>query len=536
MPSKGGYVTEGEIGPVRFINPLLSLSQADEDLNSLVYSGLMRATASGSYIPDLAKSYTVSSDGTTYTFAMRPDATFHDGTPVTSADVLFTIQLAQNPEIKSPSRADWEGVAVTAPDTHTVVFKLQKAYAPFLQNTTIGILPKHLWSNVSAEEFPFSPINMHPVGTGPFRVTGLQTDSTGSATRYTLAPFAKYALGEPYLRGITFLFYPNEAALVQAFNGHQIDAFAGVSPEEVGTLKRSDEWLMQVPLPRVFGVFFNQSHATVLQDATVRQALNAAINKERLVSVALSGYGVTLDGPIPPGVLGASPATKNNQLPVTAVATSSNAFDSAHIDDAHAILVKGGWSFDQSTGTWTKGSGKSKQTLAFSLATANEPELVAAANAAAEAWQALGAKVTVQIYPLSDFNTNVLRPRNYDAILFGEVVGRTLDLFAFWHSSQRNDPGLNLALYTNGNADTLLSQARGTTDPTERNRLYQQFSTMLQKDSPAVFFFSPDFLYAVPKGLHGVQLGALSSASDRFLNAYQWYTQTQYVWNIFARY
>ncbi|TSC61803.1 MAG: peptide/nickel transport system substrate-binding protein [Parcubacteria group bacterium Athens0416_74] len=169
IPSQGGAIVEGELGPARFINPLIPMSQADSDIAALVYSGLTRSLPDGSIISDLASSYEISDDGTSYTFTIREGSTFHDGTPVTSADVLFTVQQAQNPDIKSIHRADWEGVSVSTPDERTVIFKLPRAYAPFIQNTTMGILPKHLWASVTPEEFPFSPINMHPIGTGRTR-------------------------------------------------------------------------------------------------------------------------------------------------------------------------------------------------------------------------------------------------------------------------------------------------------------------------------------------------------------------------------
>jgi peptide/nickel transport system substrate-binding protein len=530
LPTTGGTLVEGEIAPVRFINPILTLSQADNDLSALVYSGLMRAEPDDSYIPDLAQSYTISPDGTVYTFTLRPNVTFQDGTPLTAQDIAFTIGLAQNPDIKSPLRANWQGVQVSTPDSHTIVFTLPHAYAPFLENTTMGILPKHLWQNVSAEEFPFAPMNMHPVGSGPYKVSSFSTDSTGSATRYDFVPFTNFALGAPYLRGITFIFYQNQAAEIAAFNSHQIDAVAGVSPEQVGALKRSDVAVLDVPLPRVFGIFFNQSRAAVLQDSSVRAALDEAVDKQRLVQVVLGGYGVPLTGPIPPGVLGAPPQPTVVALPIS-TAASSSVINTDNIDAAHATLVRGGWTFDKTTNTWKKG----KLTLSFTLSTADEPELVATAQALAGVYKALGVPVSVQIYPLSQFNSDVLRPRQYDAALFGEIVGRSLDLFAFWHSSQRNDPGLNLAMYTSSKVDTLLSLARTTTDADGRDALYTQFQTLVRQDQPAVFLYAPDFLYALPKRINGVTLGALTDSSERFLSVYQWYTETQHVWNFLVK-
>ncbi len=520
QPLRGGSLVEGQIGPARFINPVFTMSKPDEDLTALVYSGLMRAE-DGSYIQDIASAYEISEDGTQYTFHIKDGVTFHDGKPLTSADIVYTIMLTQNPAIKSPHRADWDGVQVSAPDPKTVVFKLPHAYAPFIENTTLGILPKHLWEGISAEEFPFSPLNTHPVGSGPYKVANVETDSTGAATRYDLVPFNRSTLAGSFLGRISFVFFRNEDELIKGLNNGKVDAAAGITPAQLSELKRDDLAVLQAPLPRTFGVFFNQNHSSVLADASVRAALDKAVDKQAIVKDVLGGYGSTLSGPIPTGIL------PGVSVPI---ATSTN-----FADAAKAQLSSGGWKFDEAVGVWTKKSGKTSEELSLTLATADEPELVATANKVAEMWRAAGVKVTVQVYPISEFNTEVLRPRSYDAVLFGEVVGRTLDLYAFWHSSQRNDPGLNLAMYTSSKADSLLTQARASTDSVERKKLYADFMSTIEKDHPAVFLYAPSFIYVVPKDLQGIKLGALTTPAERFLNAYAWYTQTERVWSIFAR-
>jgi ABC-type oligopeptide transport system substrate-binding subunit len=269
----------------------------------LVYSGLMRARADGTFVPDLADHYSISTDGTTYTFTIRPDATFHDGTPVTAADVLYTVSQAQNPDTKSPRRADWEGVQVSSPDEHTVVFTLPHAYAPFMENATLGILPAHLWRDVPAGQFAFSTYNTHPIGSGPYRVANTQTDATGAATRFELVPFERFTLGSPHLAHINFSFFTSDEALVRALVNGQIDAIAGITPSYLVNLPKTVS-LVRSPLPRVFGVFLNETKNPVLADASVRAALAAAIDKPALVKNVLSGFGVPISGPIPPGVVG----------------------------------------------------------------------------------------------------------------------------------------------------------------------------------------------------------------------------------------
>src|SRR3989344_4075335 len=493
VPSQGGTLVEGIVGPARFINPVLTMSQADGDIAALVFSGLTRAMPDGSVVPDLATSYEISPDGTVYTFHLREDARFHDGKPVSAADVLFTVREAQNPAIKSPHRADWEGVSISSPDTHTIIFTLPRPYAPFIQNTTLGILPEHLWKDTSDDEFPFNSLNVHPVGSGPFAVEGLSTDSTGAAIRYDLERFDDFAL-------------------------------AGLSAEDVAASLRDDVRVISSPLPRVFGVFFNQSHAPVLADSAARTALDAAIDKERLVSMVLKGFGTPLDSPLSVVALSDAPPRE------AASSTISTAYTQETIDRAREILARGGWKYDEAAQSWTKGG----RELSFTLSTADSTELTATADAVATAWRQAGIKVGVQVYPLSELQTAVIRPRSYDAILFGEVVGRELDLFAFWHSSQRNDPGLNLSMYTNARADSFLAQARTTTNRKERETLYRSFVEIIEKEKPAVFLYAPQLIYVLPERILGAQFGVLATSAERFLNVYEWYTSTEKVWSIFT--
>lgn len=522
VPASGGTLTEGVIGAPRFINPVLAISDADRDLTALVYSGLLKATPSGDYVPDLAESYTVSEDGRTYTFKIRPDAQFHDGEPVTADDVIFTIEKTQDAFLKSPLQANWNGVTVTKVDDKTVQFSLKQAYAPFVENLTLGILPKHLWQDISDDEFPFSDLNTSPVGSGPFRISGITRSSGGVPASYTLKAFGSYALGRPYLNAITFRFYQNEDDLVNALRTGDVEAANGLSPASLTELPSAK--IDTSSLNRVFGVFFNQNQSAVLRDHDVRAALDAAVDRQALVKQVLGGYGTPLHGPVPPGLFPEPPA-----------APAATTTDPALL--ARNALIKAGWT-PGPDGVLQKTTGKGKSaktvTLEFTLATGNVPELREAAQVIQDDWQRMGAKVDVQVYNQGDLSQNVIRPRKYDALLFGEVIGRELDLFAFWSSSQRVDPGLNIAMYANSTADKILESLRATESDSERQKLYAQFEDQLAKDVPAVFLYAPDFVYTVPKDLQGVDLGFIETPSDRFLSVAQWHRETDYVWPFFA--
>ncbi len=520
VPARGGSLTEGVVGTARFINPILAISDADRDLTELVYAGLLRPTPAGTLIPDLAQGYTISSDGLTYTFTLKPGLVFQDGTPLTSDDVVFTVNSALDPTIKSPRRANWEGITVEKIDERTVAFHLKAPYAPFLENTTMGILPSHIWQNIPADQFAFSDYNVNPIGSGAYRVSSISKNSSGIPTSYELAPFENEALGTAHIAQLTVRFYSGVGELASALSSGDVQAAAGLSPETLGTIP-SRETVLKYPLPRIFGVFFNQNQASIFTHIEVRKALDVAIDKDQIVQSVLGSYGKVIDSPLPPYLLPASSWD----------ATSSE----ARIASARAILERNGWSYNETDKVYEKKKNKKTlEKLSFSLSTASAPELKQTAELLKKDWEALGVDVTLKVFDTGDLNQNVIRPRNYDALLFGEIVGRELDLFAFWHSSQRNDPGLNIALYTNKDADKLLETARSSSQPNARMDAYDKFASIVSGETPAIFLYSPDFIYIVPKSLKGIELGLVTTPAERFADVRSWYMATDKVWSFLA--
>ena len=216
VPAKRGSITEGVIGYPRAINPLLASdsSEADKDLVLLVYSGLLKATPEGDLISDLAESYKISKDGLTYSFKLKDDIYFHDGVAIKTADVKFTIEKAQDPLTKSSERINWDGVQVKILNDKELDLVLPQAYAPFLENATLGILPKHLWENLDANQFALSPLNLEPIGSGPYKVENIRRDRDGLPIYYSLGSFKKYALGQPNIKDIYLKLLLNEENLI----------------------------------------------------------------------------------------------------------------------------------------------------------------------------------------------------------------------------------------------------------------------------------------------------------------------------------
>jgi len=524
VPARGGSLNEGLIGSPRFINPLLELSDADRDLTYLIYSGLMRATAEGNLIPDLAESYNISTDGLTYNFKIRDDAFFQDGKKVTTDDIEYTVQMVQDISLRSPKRNSWIGVEVQKIDEKEINFKLRQPYSPFLENTTLGILPKHIWNNATADEFPFSSYNIEPIGSGPYKIINIKRNSSGIPTNYELMAFSQYTLGEPFITTLNLNFYSNEKTLTDAYLAGQVESTSALSPQNVDILKNNNNATAEkISLPRVFGVFFNQNQAKIFLNKEVRVALNMTVDKNRIVSEVLSGFGKKIDGPLPEGIL---PEPKE---------TDQLYNKDEVIGQAKDILMKAGWKFNDTNKLWEKKVSKTEtQRLSFSISTSNTSDLKRVADILKEDWALLGVPVEILTFDPTDLNQSVISQRKYDALLFGEIVSRSLDLFAFWHSSQRNT-GYNVAMYTNSKADTLLEDARQISDKEDRLAKYALFEKEIKNDLPAIFIYSPEFIYILPTKIKGFQSGLINNRSERFEEVYRWYIETDKIWNFLLK-
>ncbi len=526
VPSSGGSFSEGIIGTPRFVNPLLANSQADQDLVSLIYSGLMRKNADGTITPDLASSYEVSEDGQDYTFTLKDKLYFHDDQPLTTDDIIFTINKAKDPLTQSSQKLNWDRVAVEKIDDKNIRFSVRQAYPTFLENMTLGIMPMHIWED--------SPIELHeantnPIGSGPYKIESVGKLSSGTIDNYKLTSFKKFASGVPYIKNINIHFYQNEQTLTEALKNGEVDQIGSVTPANAKELADEGYKIESTVLPRVFGLFFNQNQNQIFTNKTVVSAINQAIDKEKIVSEVLQGYGTAIDNPIPPNMI-------EYQTLSGAVNTNTNKAET--LTKVEAMLAKDGWVKNASSfleKTTTEKGKKVTTPLAFSISTSNAPELVAAAELIKEDLVRIGMNVDVKTFDVGNLNQGVIRPRKYDVLLFGQIINYESDLYAFWHSTQRKDPGLNIAMYTNAKVDKILEDAFTLTDREARVKKYLQFEEEIRKDMPAVFLYSPNFIYVVSNKLGGFALNKFITPSDRFSNVNSWYINKEQVWKIFIK-
>lgn len=608
--SDGGEYREALIGQPRFINPIYAVSSdVDRDVTELIFSGLTKYDTRGQIVLDLAARIDVQEEGKIFEVYLKENAFWHDGQPVEAQDVIFTIQTIQNADYKSPLRANWLGVETEKISAGSeglqkegIRFKLKNPYAGFLERLTLKILPRHIWQNITPENFSLSIYNLKPVGSGPYRIQNLAQDESGKIIAMNLARFENYFAGKPHLETIAFTFYDNENQMLQEINRGEIDGFSfnpgqDLSPD---TEKLFNKYV--ILWPRYFALFLNSAKSKVLAQKEVRQAINYATSKDNLVQEVLSGQGMAIESPILSEIFGlASPSKvyefniakaeellrqagfqkkddkweKAVQEPFTAFKSDLRMGSEGSEVQALQTCLKSdpeiypsgkvtGY-FGQETkdavirfqekyaqdilapSKLKSGNGvvgpktreklnevcaKPKEILPLklSIATTDDPLLVKTVEVLKKQWGDLGIEVGTEIVPLTQLETDFIKPRNYEALLFGQVLEFIIDPFPFWHSSQKKDPGLNLANYQNDSVDKLLAEARTTLDPQERIKKYQQFQDLLLADAPAVLLYSPFYLYFVSPEIKGIDAKIIFDPSKRFTGIENWYIYIKRVW------
>lgn len=508
----GGTYIEGIAGTPNIVNPLFNqFNPVDRDLSALVFNGLTRADERGVIKPDLARNWDVSPDGLIYTFTLRSDITWSDGAPFSSADVVYTIQTIQSSDYPGLSdiAALWRTVAITAVNPITVRMQLSQPFAPFLDYTTIGMLPSHLLQDVSAADLPTAQFSRQPIGTGPFILQELTTEGA------TLVPNPRYFGQRPYLGTLQFVFYRDYESVLAAYERGEVEGISQVTPELLHQARQLEKLdLQSAQLAGMTLVFFNNSQPQ-FQDKLVRQALLYGMDRQKIIDTVLQGQGLVGAGPILPNSWAYDDALKKYPY---------------EPELAGELLEQAGWQDLDKDGVREKG----EQKLAFTLtANTDDPTRARIAQQLADDWKKIGAEVEVQLVPRTALVQDALRPRKFDAVLFGITqLPADPDPYALWHSTQtpdKSDAGQNYSGWENSEADDLLQQARRTTDLAQRANLYRQFQMIFMEEVPAVVLYYPVYTYGIDQRLRGVQLAPLLDPSDRFRNISQWYINTRRV-------
>ncbi|MEK7110508.1 MAG: peptide ABC transporter substrate-binding protein [Patescibacteria group bacterium] len=503
VPARGGEYVEGAVGQPTFVNPVLAASDIDRGLVRLLFAPLT----------DLAEPTDASANGRTWKVRLKENLRWSDDRKITSDDVIFTVLRLQDPEARSPFFSSWQGITVSRLSELELQFNLANPYPFFKTNlSNLYVIPKHLFADTPAANWRLSDYILQPVGSGPFVFSTYDKESNGFIGAYRLAANPRYFSGAPYLSKFTVRFFPKTEDLIAAFNTGAVDGLAGLAPETLARVNRSYA-VWPFAIPSYYAVFFNQSQNLALKESAVRTALDISVDRNVIRDEVFGGEATTVAGP--------AGGTRDFSAG-GGWAPGANPIRAGEILDA-ALWLK------TEDGRREKKIKTAVIRLEFELTVPAIPFLEKSAALLAKQWGALGVRVSVRTLTPEEIADQVIKNRDYQALLFGNFLNPPGDLYAFWHSNERFYPGLNLALYSNKKADGILENIRRGFDPESRARQLDELSGIIAADAPAVFLFSPSYLYVASKDLRGVGLssrGTISEPADRYRNVSNWHVKT----------
>jgi peptide/nickel transport system substrate-binding protein len=522
IPTIGGEYIAGipidSEGLPTTINPILSMTRpVDELLSSIIFSSLFTYNNQGQLVNDLTENYEISEDGKKYTIHLKDNVLWHDGEKLTSNDIVFTAKLLQDASYNPVNTKEWdsEKIKISNPDDKTIIFDISEPYAPFLSRLTFGILPKHIWSKISADQFSLVDLNLEPVGSGPFIFEELKKNASGDITTYKLIASEHYYNKKPYLEKLILKFYKDQESVINAYNQKEISGFGFSDYNKTLKFKeRNDTSVYTISTPQYFPVLLNQTKSIPLADYKVREALQHATNRDELIEKVFNGYADKIYSPL------IKPFISENF-------DFDNSLMEYSPDKAKKLLENSGWKKKDGE----KFRKKNGEELKIKLVTTNTTDLSKTVELLKKQWGEVG--VNVEIIESNDklnIRQDYLNPREYESILLGlEYSGNDPNLFFFWHSTGKKNPGLNFALYENEKTDKLLEESKKMTTPAEKNKKYIEVSKQLLKDNPAIFLYSPKYIYIMNKKIKGVNLQAIVKTTSRFNDITNWYTKTKRV-------
>ncbi len=510
-PSTGGVYSEALIGSPSRFNPLLDYyNQVDRDVDRLIYSSLVTFDSWGNPIPELAEAIGVSVDGDVYNVTLREGVTWHDGEPLTTEDVLFTIELMRLAEVPVPDdiRELWNSVEVTIFDDRNMQIRLSEAYAPFTDYLAFGILPKHLLQGATGPAVVNSGFNLQPVGSGPYKFEELIIEN-GQITGVVLQAFDDYYKDRPFIDQIVFRYYDTTAEALLAYQEGEVLGISPVKAEDLqDVLNEPGLNIYTARLPQLCILLLNLGNDNLLffQDAEIRKAMLSALNRPYMIDNVLDGQAIVAHGPIFPG--------------------SWAYYDTIERIDYNPLRAEeafraAGYSFPASGGSVRENEGLK---FSFDLVHLDDEEHTALAEVIRDNLSDVGVEVNLVAVGEQDMLENYLEPREYEAILVDWSVARTPDPdpYPFWHQSQMTG-GQNYSMWNDRRASEYLENARVSVERSERVRLYRNFQVHFNRELPALPLFYPMYTYAVDATVSGISIGPVYDPSDRFANVLEWY-------------
>ncbi len=471
-------------------------SQLENDLSGLIFRGLVRFTPEGQPVPDLA-TWQISEDGMSVTFSLDQGGIWHDGTPVSAADVAFTANLLAAGNFTTPGNFPWGTVTTTVLDTATVQMTLPIPFAPFLEAATIGILPAHVGLN--AQNLVGSDFSGRPIGSGPFQVLN-NWESDGLV-------FLSPVQGS-FIPNLEVRFYPSTQALTADLQTKQVDLAiypANSSIAELGSFELGQLNVYSTPADQSTQLFFRMDGAEgePITDPAVRQALRLMLDRQSVIDESGNGQGVLIEGPWDLN------SRFRDGLDLRLAKTD--------VDRATVLLNEAGWVIPEEGGTTFQ---KEEVELSLTLITQNRSNQADVAAAIAQQWQELGVGVTVDVLSPAEYQTAITN-RTFDATVQKVNLSADPDLYDFW-SQEAIVRGQNFSRWNNRSASEALEAGRQTWEDELRVQFYKAFSSFYERELPAITVYQDVRMFVMNGNVRGQTVGTPADLTELLSPFPQW--------------
>ncbi|HET9016972.1 MAG TPA: peptide-binding protein [Thermomicrobiaceae bacterium] len=503
---KGGQIIEASTSDAKTANPILSTDTTSGRIIRLMFNIMVTPDPqTTSPAPELASKWDISSDGLTYTFTLQSGVKWHDGQPLTSADVKFTYDTMLNPKSNSPRTSVLADriKSIATPDDTTAVFTLKKPASPFLLSNMYGIIPQHILSSVDPAQLAQNPFSTGKkgvtVGTGPFMF-----DSWVKNDHVQMVKNPNYWRGAPNIDTYILKIVPNTTAANQQLKTGEVDWLQVVDPSAMADLQKQSN--LNVAVYDTFSFTFytyqlDASKTTLFQDKAVRQALLYALDRQAMVQAIYFGQALVAVGTMPKLSWAYDPSAITNKYP----------FD---LNKAKQLLSDAGWKAGPD-GILAKNGQKLKFTGYSSSASNTFEQLMTVFQ---QSWKQIGVDCTPNFEEWNAFLNRITGTHDFDIFLVGFVWGVDPDQTTMWDSTAYKG-GFNMGKYSNAQVDQLLAQGLATTDQKQRTQIYAQMQNILMDDLPEAILFFPKGITAVNKRVHNL----IPNAVDIPFDAEKWW-------------
>jgi len=504
-PISGGSLISAMTSEPSGLIYMVAGESASAEIASNIFNSLLRYDARLDLAGELAESWQVSQDNKTITFKLKPNLTWADGKPLTSADILFTWHLVIDEKTRSPYASDFQLVKkAETPDALTFKITYEQAYAPALDSWAgLQILPKHL---LEAKDIHTTAFARNPVGSSYYKL-----DKWTHSEHIRLSRNPSSVLGPAHIDKLVTRIIPDNSAQFLELMADNIDRM-GLDPIKFSRIIPARPDLQKkLNLYKELGnsytyMGFNLKHKP-FNDVRVRQAINYAIDKQEIIDGVYLGLGINIASPYKPGTRWSNPDLQPYAYnPIK----------------AKTLLKEAGFADTNGDGILER-DGKP---FAFEIVTNQNKEREKSAVLIQRRLKSVGIDVKIRAIEWASFISRFIKTGDFDVVLLGWGLGLDPDQFNIWHSSQQAPGQFNFIGYNNLTVDKLLEQGRTELNPDKRQKIYHEFAKVLLEDSPIIYLSAGYGLTAMHKRIQGI-VDPIPPAGVSY-DSHKWYIPEAY--------